>query len=52
MTAHIGLLAFTVWRYVVGRTGGKQRPYNYMPRTSLFIVDIVRRRKKNGANQK
>ena len=52
MVAHIGLLVYTVWRYVVGRRSGKQKPYNYMPRTSLFIVDIVRRRKRNPGNIK
>ena len=52
MIAHIALLAFTVWRYLVGRTGGKQSPYNYMPRTSLFIADIVRGRKRSGEKHK
>ncbi len=48
MSAHIGLLFYTLWRYVVGRTGTSQHPYNYMPRTTLFIAHIVRRRKRNG----
>ncbi len=48
LVAHLALLIYTVWRFVVGRVGAKQRPYNYMPRTSLFIADIVRRKKRSG----
>lgn len=47
MVAHVALVIYTLWRFVVGRVGGKQRPYNYMPRTTLYIADIVRRRKRN-----
>ena len=52
MAAHIALLGYTVWRFIIGRVGKRQRPYNYMPRTSLFIVDIIRRRKRDGAGEK
>ena len=52
MAAHIALLGYTVWRYIVGRVGGKQRPYNYMPRTTLYIADIVRGRRRNGEQKK
>ncbi len=47
MLAHVALVLYTLWRFIVGRVGGRQRPYNYMPRTTLFIADIVRRKKRN-----
>lgn len=47
MLAHVGLVFYTLWRFIVGRVGGRQRPYNYMPRTTLYIADIVRRKKRN-----
>ncbi len=52
MTAHIALLLYSIWRFVIGRTGSSARPYNYMPRTSLFIAHIVRRRKHDGDKSK
>lgn len=52
MAAHIALLGYTVWRFIIGRVGKMQRPYNYIPRTSLFIVDIVRKRKRDSAKRK
>lgn len=50
MAAHVALVAYTLWRFLFGRVGAQQRPYNYMPRTTLYIADIIRRkrRKSNG----
>lgn len=47
LVAHVALVAYTVWRYIVGRTGARQRPYRYVPRTTLFMAQIVRRRKRD-----
>ena len=47
LVAHAALLVFTFWRYFRRPVSGKPRPYRYMPRTTMFIVDLVRR-KKNG----
>jgi len=52
MVAHVALLAYTIWRFVVGRVGDKQRPYRYMPRTTLYIADIIKRRKRNTGQPK
>lgn len=46
MVAHVALLGYTIWRYIVGRGGATQRPYKYMPRTTLFIADIMKRRRR------
>lgn len=45
MIAHIALLGYTMWRYLLGRQGSQQRPYRYMPRTTLYIADLVKRRR-------
>ena len=45
MAAHVGLLIFTLWRYVMGPVSSRQRPYGYMPRTTLFIAQFARRQK-------
>ncbi len=47
LVAHGVLLAYTFWRYFRRPVSGKPRPYRYIPRTTMFIVDLVRR-KKNG----
>jgi len=46
MAAHVFLLCYTFWRYLVRPVSGTPRPYRYIPRTTLFIVDLVRRKKK------
>ena len=46
MAAHIALLAYTFWRYLRRPVTRKQRPYNYMPRTTLYIAHLARRKKK------
>jgi len=52
MVAHVALLAYTIWRFLVGRVGDRQRPYRYMPRTTLYIADIIKRRKKSTGQTK
>ncbi|MEO0327456.1 MAG: MFS transporter [Pseudomonadota bacterium] len=51
--AHLALLAYTLWRYMRRPTTGKQRPYKYMPRTTLYIGGWAKRQKskdKSGKN--
>ncbi|MEM9279412.1 MAG: MFS transporter [Pseudomonadota bacterium] len=52
MTAHIALLLYTLWRYIRRPVTQKQRPYNYMPRTTLYIAHLARRRKKSADREK
>ena len=49
MGAHILLIVYSVWRSIFGRTPGEFKPYNYMPRTTLFIAHLARRRKRDKA---
>lgn len=45
LVAHMALLAYSFWRMVRRPASGKRRPYNYMPRTTLYIAHLARRRK-------
>ena len=47
MVAHLALLLYTFWRYLRRPVTQKQRPYNYMPRTTLYIAHLARRKKKS-----
>lgn len=48
LLAHICLLIYTSWRSLRRPVVGTLRPYSYMPRTTLFIMDFVRgRRSRN-----
>lgn len=51
MVAHLGLVLYTVWRYVRRPVTQKQRPYNYMPRTTLYIAHLARRKKKKSVDK-
>lgn len=46
MGAHILLIVYSVWRSIFGRKPDEFKPYHYMPRTTLFIADLARGRKK------
>ncbi|MGI9350606.1 MAG: MFS transporter [Rhizobiaceae bacterium] len=52
MAAHLALLAYTFWRYLRRPITRKQRPYNYMPRTTLYIAHLARRKKKPPSGDK
>ncbi|MEM9330423.1 MAG: MFS transporter [Pseudomonadota bacterium] len=52
MVAHLALLLYTFWRYLRRPVTQRQRPYNYMPRTTLFIAHLARRRKKRPEKDK
>ncbi len=45
MAAHIALLVYTLWRSLQRPVAGILKPYNYMPRTTLYIAHLVRRRR-------
>lgn len=45
LLAHICLLAYTSWRSLRRPVVDTLRPYSYMPRTTLFIMDFVRGRR-------
>lgn len=46
LLAHVMLLLYTSWRSLRRPVADAPKPYRYMPRTTLFIMDIVRGRKK------
>ncbi|MEM7215400.1 MAG: MFS transporter [Pseudomonadota bacterium] len=52
MAAHIALLLYTFWRYLRRPVTQKRRPYNYMPRTTLYIAHLARRKKKTVDKEK
>ena len=45
MAAHAALLVYTLWRSLQRPVAQILKPYNYMPRTTLFIAHLARRRK-------
>ena len=48
LLAHVVLLTYTSWRSLRRPVVEELRPYRYMPRTTLFIMDIVRgKRRRN-----
>ncbi|MEM7067889.1 MAG: MFS transporter [Pseudomonadota bacterium] len=47
LIAHLILLAYTFWRALRRPATSKQRPYRYMPRTTLYIADLAKRKRKN-----
>lgn len=44
MTAHVALIGYTLWRYIRRPVALIRRPYKYMPRTSLYIADLTRKK--------
>lgn len=48
LAAHVLLLAYTFWRYLRRPDLLKPRPYRYIPRTTMFIAHIFKRRHRNG----
>ena len=51
LMAHVFLLVYTSWRSLRRPVIATLRPYSYMPRTTLFIMDFVRgRRSKTGCD--
>ncbi len=52
MMAHICLLAYTSWRSLRRPVVETLRPYSYMPRTTLFIMDFVRGRRSRQTRDK
>ena len=48
--AHIGLIVYTIFRGFARPVSLTERPYTYFPRTTIFIVNLLRHR-KNGPNQ-
>jgi len=52
LAAHVFLLIYTSWRSLRRPVIATLRPYSYMPRTTLFIMDFVRgRRPRNGRDR-
>ena len=49
MGAHLALLMYTLWRSLVRPASTEKRPYRYMPRTTLYIAHLIRRRRKPAA---
>lgn len=47
MVAHVALLIYTLWRSLRRPVVQILQPYNYMPRTTLYIADLVRGRKSS-----
>lgn len=47
LLAHVLLLAYTGWRSLRRPVVDALRPYRYMPRTTLFILDFVRGKRKS-----
>lgn len=45
MVAHIGLLLFTLWRSLKRPAAAILKPYRYMPRTTLYIAHLAKRRR-------
>jgi MFS family permease len=45
MAAHVALLVFTVWRSFQRPVSNILRPYRYMPRTTLYIAHLTRRKR-------
>lgn len=52
LAAHVLLLVYTSWRSLRRPVVETLRPYRYMPRTTLFIMDIVRGRRSKHKNRK
>lgn len=46
--AHFGLLVFGLWRTTRRPTHETRAPYRYLPRTSLFVGQFLRRKRQNG----
>lgn len=46
MAGHILLLGYTLWRSLQRPVAAILKPYSYMPRTTLYIAHIVKRRSK------
>ena len=51
MIAHVFLLLFTFWRSLKRPVAGALRPYRYMPRTTLYIAHLTRRKRKRPFDQ-
>ena len=51
MIAHVFLLLFTFWRSLKRPVAGALRPYRYMPRTTLYIAHLTRRKRKRPVDQ-
>ena len=51
MIAHVFLLLFTFWRSLKRPVAGALRPYRYMPRTTLYIAHLTRRKLKRPVDQ-
>ncbi len=47
LAAHVALLVYTLWRKLRRPVSGKARPYRYIPRTTMFIVDTIRKKRGN-----
>ena len=51
MLAHVFLLLFTFWRSLRRPVAGVLRPYRYMPRTTLYIAHLTRRKRRRSAEK-
>lgn len=51
MFAHLFLLLFTFWRALRRPVAQVLRPYRYMPRTTLYIAHLTRRKRSRGNNK-
>ncbi|MDJ0612785.1 MAG: MFS transporter [Rhizobiaceae bacterium] len=49
MAAHVFLLVFTFWRSLRRPVANVLRPYRYMPRTTLYIAHLTRRKKSDAS---
>jgi len=52
LAAHVALLVYTFWRSLRRPAAAILRPYRYMPRTTLYIADLVKGRRINGGKEK
>jgi len=51
MAAHIILIFYAILRYFSRPESATRRPYEYIPRTTLFMAHILRRKKKKPSHQ-